>query len=76
MLGVLFPISRTSEKGKSPFIQQIKKIFRYSDGVSGKEKTKVTKSPLITGEGESPIFQEIRNIFHYFPEKKVKEEQK
>ena len=68
MFGILFPVSRTSEEGKSPFIQQIKKIFHYSDGISGKEKTKVTKSPVIIGEGKSPLFQEIRNIFHYFPE--------
>jgi hypothetical protein len=69
IFGVLFPVSRTGEKGKSAFVQQIKKIFRYSDGMSGKEKSKVTKSPVINNEGgESAIFQEIRNFFHYFPE--------
>ena len=66
MLGVLFPISRTSE-GKSAFVQQIKKIFHFSSGSTGKAP-KAKKRPLLRGEGGSALFQEIRNVFHYFPE--------
>lgn len=68
MVGVLFPVSRTSEKGKSPFFEQIKKIFNFSSGVTGKEGTKRTGEPVLHGEGGSGMFQEIRNTFHYFPE--------
>ena len=64
MLGVLFPAT-APDRGKSPFVEQIKKIFHYSDGVSGTEGT--DKSPALKGEGKSGLFQEIRNVFHYFP---------
>ena len=67
MLGVLFPAT-PPDKGKSPFVEQIKKIFHYSDGVSGTEGAK--KSPALKGEGKSGLFQQIKNVFHYFPEDK------
>ena len=65
MFGILFPVSHTSE-GKSPFIEQIKKVFGYSTGVTGTEGTK-RKGAMLHGEGESGLFQGIRDIFHYFP---------
>ncbi len=68
VIGVLFPVSRTGEKGKSPFLEQVKKIFGFSDGVSGKEGAKRTGEPVLHGEGGSGMFQEVRDAFHYFPE--------
>ena len=64
--GILFPVSRTSE-GKSPFIEHIKKIFGYSDGI---EKPKVKKGPALHGEGGSPLFEDIGEVFHYSPKDK------
>jgi len=68
-VGVLFPVSRTSE-GKSHFVQQIKRLFNFSDGTTGREGAKVKKGPVLHGEGGSPLFQDIKNAFHYFPEEK------
>ncbi len=68
VIGILFPVSRTSEKGKSSLFEQIKKVFHFSDGLSGKEGTKRTGKPVLHGEGGSDMFQKIGEAFHYFPE--------
>jgi hypothetical protein len=67
MFGVLFPVKSTDADNKSPFIRQLKKIFHYSDGVTGTEKTKAKKTPLISDEGKPHMFKDIKGVFHYLP---------
>ena len=43
MFGVLFPVSRTSEKGRSPFFEEIKKFFHYYP--EDTKRPKVKKAP-------------------------------
>ena len=65
MFGVLFPVKSTDEDNKSPFVEQLKKLFRYSDGVTGTEKTKAKKGPVISDESETHLFKDLKGVFHY-----------
>jgi len=62
MLGVLFPVRSTGE-GKSPFVEEIKKLFHFSSGsVSAPKKQ---SGPVVKGEKGTKFFQAVKDVFHY-----------
>ena len=68
MAGVLFPISSTG-KGKSPFFQEIKRLFHASSGEGYTKKVEPNSSAVLRGDGGSQLFQAIRDSFHYGDQK-------
>jgi len=60
-LGVLFPVKSTGE-GKSPFIQEIKKVFHKSPDKIAVDDREYNP---IKGEKASHIYEDLRGIFHY-----------
>ena len=66
--GLLFPVKSTAD-GRSPFIQEIKKIFHNSGDKVVKDSTPVSGAP-IKGAQSSELLKSVKDVFHYTPDNK------
>ncbi|MBN1871872.1 MAG: hypothetical protein JW800_04790 [Candidatus Omnitrophica bacterium] len=60
--GLLFPVKSTAD-GRSPFIQEIKKMFHCSGDKVIKDESKMQGAP-IKGDKSSGLLEEFKGIFH------------